>query len=310
MNLISITHTEPKFKSYQANLNYLALLGIYDYLFLNIDSCKVSIPLEKKYIGESVFFDLIAPINFQESVDDFFNNNMNIIIDLLKQTKAVCLYIQTKNHLIYNNFKTINTDRQRKNYYFDITLNEKTLLSNMKKDARQRLNKALRNTSFEVLATEVSLDFYQHYKKISISRGFSEKYNFSHKQFKGFSGVLGVEYLELRSDGLFVAGGFFGTNNNEVDYLYAANNDLFPDSVRLLIWSAILYFKKKEFKKIFLGGGISENDTLAVFKQRLGTFEQKCSVIMAVLNQDKAEYYAKKTFNNEWFLTFFPPYRM
>jgi len=309
MLMVTITQNNPKYNTYQANLEYLSLLNIKKYLFLNIDSIKTSIPLEKKKIQNSNDFDLITPINFQRTIGSDLKKIFNNIIKLLKETGAVCLYFQTKDNINFKGSDTINFEKYRTNYYINLKLSEDELMKIMKRDARQRLKKIKNNIKYEIVTPHVSEEFIRHYTRISEVNNFTQKYRFTSEQLIGFSKITNINYIELKSDEDFIAGGLFGVNDNEVDYLYGANNPKFNDSIRLLIWNSVKYFKGKGCEKLFLGGGINEGDSLSYFKSRIGTYEQKCQTIMAILNKEKAEHYAKKIINNEWFHSFFPSYQ-
>jgi hypothetical protein len=307
--MVTITHTSPKYNTYQANLDYLSLLNIEKYLFLNIDSIKISIPLEKKKIQNGNDFDLITPINFQRTIGSNLKNKFDSIIKLLKETGAVCLYIQTKDNINFEGSDLINFEKHRTNYYINLKLSEDELMKLMKRDARQRLKKINKNIKYEISTPHTSDEFIKHYTRISEVNNFTQKYRFTSEQLIGFSKITNINYIELKSEGDFIAGGLFGVNDDEVDYLYGANNPKFVDSIRLLIWNSVKYFKGKGCKKLFLGGGISEGDSLSYFKSRIGTYEQRCQTIMAILNKEKAEFYAKKIISNEWFHSFFPIYQ-
>jgi len=309
MSCISITHKEPLYSTYQANNQYLSLLNITDYLFVNFNAVQVSVALEKKHIPNSKYFDLVTPINFPQSLGILFPNLLPTLIKALQQSNTCCLYFQTKDDFNFDGDSDINIQRYRTNYYFDLALSERELLANMKKDARQRLRKAIKNISFNFFENEVSSEFITNYQRIGLTNNFSLMYQFTEDQLLGFADVVGIKYIEIRNEGKFVAGGFFGVNDTEVDYLYGANNEYITDSIRLLIWTAIQYFQKQKAHKLFLGGGVSEHDSLATFKARNGTYEQKCRTIRAVINKDKAQCYANASFSKAWFLAYFPPYR-
>ena len=307
--MVAITLTcNPKFNTYQANQDYLDLLRIKDSFFLNIENKGISIPLIKKQILNTDDFDLVTPINFQQTISGISEELLFSIYSILKNSGAVSCYLQTKDYITSSKLEYINIDRFRKNYYFDLRANEETIISNMKRDAKQRLKKTLKKYTTDIIENIVSEDFYNNYIQISDTNKFSKNYIFSYDQLKGFSKIKGIKYIEIRESGNFFSGGFFGYNNDEVDYLYGADSKDYPDGVRLLIFTAIQYFQKKNFKKLFLGGGISENDSLANFKLRQGTFEQKCSTIRAVLDIKKAEEYTNNKFSKKWFDGFFPPY--
>ena len=307
--MVTITHISPKYETYQANVNYLSLLGIKNYLFINIDGSETSIPLEKIYINKSDDFDLVTPINFQESIGEYLSFEIEDIYSKLKLEGAVCFYMQMKDERVCVLNEYINADRYRTNFYFNLTLNEADLLKNLKKDARQRLKKAIKNISIKLVEDCVSECFYRNYARISLKNLFSSDYKFTNDQLSGFSNIGNIKYIELQSGGQFVAGGFFGFNHAEVDYLYGANSECYPDSIRLLIWEAIKYFKILGFKELYIGGGISENDSLASFKSRLGCNARKCDTLRAVLNVTKAEKYMLSEYSDKWYSGYFPQYR-
>lgn len=306
--MVSITHAKPKYSSYQADPQHLKALGLKDWLYLNLDACDVSIPLEKKPIFDTKFFDLVTPINFQETLNLAESDAIDDIYQVLQNTGGVSFYIQTKNQLTTQH-PHISSQRFRTNFFFDLTLSTDALLKNMKRDARQRLKKAQHNFATVLSVSTPCESFMQAYQQIAHKNQFSDLYRFTPEQFRRFSETPNILYLELKSQSHFVAGGFFGVNQTEVDYLYGAQNPDFPDSIRLLIWNAVKYFKKLGKQQLFLGGGIAEQDSLAEFKKRQGCFEQPCHSIMGILDIQKAEYFAQQPFDVTWFSTFFPLYQ-
>ena len=308
--MISISKDRPIYNTYQANLGYIKHLKLNECLFLNIHHYKVSIPLEKKYIFRTKYFDLISPINFQASLSkNFWNKYLREIKSSLQKTNAISCYIQTKDDFIASNTTLCNSQRFITNFYFNLTLSDEQLLQAHKKSSRLKLKKILNDLSYKILTGKPSQEFSKFYNDIAMKKSFSKHYLFSHEQFIGFSIVPNITYIEIRSNNEFVSGGFFGFNNKEVDYLYGAANPKYNDAIRLLIWEAVKLFQKKKFQKLFLGGGITPNDSLSDFKRRMGTSEQKCVSLMMVLNKTKAEEFAQKEFSHKWFQAYFPPYR-
>ena len=307
--MICITHDKPLYSSYQSNVEYIKHLKIIDRIFLNINSHKITIPLEKRFIKSTKNFDLVTPINFQTSLSTkFWEEELKNIYEALKKEDAVSCYIQTKDNFDLENEELINSERSITNYFFNLQLSEEELLRNKSKSSRLRLKKVLKTLEYELVENHVSEEFFRAYTHISSNRMFSDKYLFSYEQFLNYTKVENIKYFELRSEGEFVSGGFFGVNGVEVDYLYGAGNSEHPDSIRLLIWEAVKYFKYAGKEKLFLGGGISQNDSLADFKKRLGTNEQECRTIMMVLDKNKAEVLAQEKVTKEWYKSFFPPY--
>lgn len=303
---------EPKFKNYHANREYLAgLTTMKNVIFLNIISEKISIPLFKRYLDNNQF-DLFSPIGFQPYIHQSLWPKL--LIDLKEHLEAIgviSIYILSKNDL--SNIVPpygFNLSYYRTNYYIELSLSLEEWLQKLKRDSRQRLKKALHNTQYKVINTVVSDEFVSNYCRIAKAKGFPRRYLFSMSNFIRFNNADNVVYLELRSHNNydFIAGGFFGCDREEVDYLFGADSPDYKDAIRLLIYEARNFFKKNKFKRLYLGGGIKEGDSLAMFKERMGTKKQICSSVRAVINIEQAEKIYGNKFSEEWFKGFFPPY--
>jgi len=306
--MVTITHTKPKYNNYQVNSCYLDVDNVYFYI--NIDEHEISIPLEKLFLKQNDKFDLITPINFQASLgSSFWIKNIIKIYELLKMIGCVCCFIQVKDDFQVLNNININTSRYITNYYFDLEVPYEKLLKNKSKSSRLKLKKILNNLKYRVVEDLMSDDFYTNYYRISRKKSFSEKYKISKENFLKYTNVNTIKYIEIQENNQFVAGGFFGFNNDEIDYLYGSSSEAYPDAIRLLIWEAVKYFKEKGQKRLFLGGGITPNDSLADFKRRLGTMNQKCRSIKMVVDTKTAEKIDGTILSESWYESFFPPYR-
>ncbi len=303
----------PVFNNYHADREYLAAIKAdnMDVVFLNIRDMEVSIPLFKRFL-ESDLFDLFSPLGFQPYIDRALWPDLLIIMkDGLKEMGTVSLYILSRNDL-----STISAphgfdlSHYRTNYYIDLQLSYDEWLDQLKRDSRQRLRKAIKTIRYKVELTTVSDEFVMNYHRIAKARIFPKRYLLSWSDFVRFSNVNNMVYLELRErrNNDFIAGGFFGCHGDDVDYLFGADNQQYRDAIRLLINEARGYFRMHNFKRLYLGGGVKEGDSLARFKQRMGTREQRCSAVRAVINIEQAERLYGNRFSNEWFKGFFPPY--
>ena len=280
-------------------------------IFINFIVEKKSFTLFCKDFSDNSF-DCFAPIHFQARLKK--SNLENSFLDMkskLKKLGCVFIYIQTKNEELQIIDYKCNTSHFRSNYYINLELSKKDLISNQKKDARYRLNKILKkNFNFDLYSKKID-NFFYFYKKNQIQKKFKKNYCYEDKDFSELSNIKNINYLEIYNDeNKFLSGGFFAENYEDIDYLYGVDSGLEDDATRLLIFKASNYFKDKGFKRLYLGGGNVENDNLSKFKERLGGIQAKCCAIRAVVNLEKAEKRLMKKFNSNWFSSFFPPDRL
>jgi len=300
----------PVFGNYHADSDYLA--GICpgcEFLFLNIREEKVSIPLLKRCLRKD-HFDLLSPIGFQPHIQQAA---WPALLDALREELftlgAVSLYILCKNDLSgLAPPRGTDLTRSRQNYVIDLQLSYDQWLMQQKSDSRQRLRKALDTTRYELVETTLSNEYIVNYRRIAEEKNFPPRYVYAEADLKKIAAATNITYLELRDDREFIAGGLFGCDRADVDYLFGANSPRYTDAIRLLINEARQYFKIRAFDWLCLGGGIQENDSLAVFKQRMGTLRQSCSAIRVVVNIDQAEQLMGSTYSTDWFNGYFPPY--
>jgi hypothetical protein len=300
----------PTFSNYHANVDYLSgISSNKNFIFLNIPEDKVSIPLIKRYLCNNLF-DLFSPIGFQPYIQQtLWPNLLERMIGNLSELGVVSLYILCKNDLTsIIPPHGVDLNSYRKNYYIDLRLSYDQWLIQQKSDSRQRLRKAIYTTRYEIVETRISDKFIDNYCCIAKAKKFPAPYLFSGADFNRITNANNIVYLELQDNKDFRAGGFFGCDRGDVDYLFAANDPKYKDAIRLLINEARKYFKVQKFDRLYLGGGIREGDSLAIYKQRMGTISQACSAIRAVINIEQAEQIFGRKFSSDWFSGFFPPY--
>lgn len=301
----------PKHANYHADQNYLDGIGLLgsEVIYINIDTKSLSLPLIKKYAVDE-YYDLYCPIGFQASLGKiFWTNILDPLINELYEKKALSLYLLIKDN-IESQVPYINSAQYRTNYYFNLGETVEILLTNQKRDCRQRVKKVMKEIDYKLCLDSTLSEFENNYIRIANQNEFNSSYRFNINDFKKMFNANDTVYLELISDeGIFLSGGFFGTYGNEVDYLFGANSILYNDTIRLLIWEAVKYFKINNYKTLYLGGGIHENDSLSIFKKRFGTNEKKCSVVKSIINKKMAESLMNDRMHDSWFVGYFPPYR-
>ncbi len=303
---------DPKFTNYHADREYLAGIGgSKEPVFLNVHYEGVSIPLFKRPL-EADLFDLFSPIGFQPYIDtSLWPDLLEAIKEEFKGTGIVSIYILGRNDLSHITPPYgFDLSLYRTNYYIDLGLSDEEWLDRMKRDSRQRLIKALRVIRYRMERGVVSEGFIRNYSRIAEAKRFPPRYLLSESDFMRLGSANGMVYLELRDDRTddFIAGGFFGCHRDDVDYLFGADDQRYRDAIRLLIDGARRHFKKQGFKRLYLGGGVREGDSLAQFKQRMGTEGHRCTAVRGIIDIEEAERLYGGRFSKEWFSGFFPPY--
>lgn len=300
---------KPLFTSYQVDKEYLDFLDCSkSTIFLNIHNEKTSFAFFKRILKNG-FFDVYTPIHFQKKINiDFTENDLDEISQIWKKAGCISVYMQSKNKLPKINGETINIDHFRTNYYFD--LNQSEFISMMAKDARYRLRKIMKSEYNLVFDNSLLPEFSENYSRISCSRKFSKKYQYNIGQFAKLLNNNNIDFISIiDKSGKYMSGGLFAKSDDEIDYLYGSDSVDFNDSIRLLIYSAVLYYKQKNYTRLYLGGGVTENDSLATFKSRMGTISQKCSAIKLISDKELATNLMRlKKEDINWFRGFFPPY--
>ena len=303
---------KPLLKNFHSNKDFLNLLKLeeVDCQYLNIKEKNISIPLIKKVIKENIWHGF-TPIHFQRQLGtDFWKKNINQISEVLLSKGCVSFYIQTKDFiesLADSDDSLYSTKRLRTNYYFDLNRSEHESISSHKRDSRSRLRKALKSDyNLKIKGTNYEA-FSKNYSAIAEKLKFTEKYSLELDAIKKIN--QNINLIEINAkDGTFLASGIFTECEDEVDYLYGADSFVMKDAIRLLVHEAANYYRTKDYKKVFLGGGVTENDNLAEFKERMGTTPVKCSTIMGITSKNKIQQILNTSLDRSIFEGYFPKF--
>ncbi len=301
---------QPLFSCYQVSPAYLRAIptNSNSFVFLNIHSCNVSFALQKINISKNAF-NLISPISFQASIGSVgdMTGLLTEIRKVLAEIGCIFCYIQTRDNLTDKSKDFFSTESFRTNYYFDLSLDYEAMLRSMKADARQRLKKLAKLESAEFKPTPDLREFSEHYKSLAHSRNFNELYVMEGYRFGQLARCTDILYLQQYINGEFSAGGFFGVNEHDVDYLYGVHSPNYQDATRLLLANSFKYFKAAGKSRLFLGGGINENDSLANFKYRQTRNHVRCSSIKMIVNEAAAQKVMATKIDSDIFKGYFPP---
>ena len=166
----------------------------------------------------------------------------------------------------------------RSNYRLDLCLTDFEYIHTMKRDARQRIRKLLKqfhgelklnvgNTALEIEA------FSLLYDETANRINFSSSYRFGQKDWKHLLASSEWQLYELQFKSKIIAACIVSSIENKgYDFTFMAHDDSFKDAPRLLIYYLRSYLRSICAEGFLdLGGGISENDSLAKFKSRLGS---------------------------------------
>lgn len=301
----SISKNAPLFKSYNNSKYFIKFLGIKNYSFLNFIEKKKSFLI---YTTENKFgLDAFTPIHFQNYIDDnYLQKNLLCLKNFFLKKNYISFYIQSKNY-IESNFKNINTERFRTNYYINLNQSEKKYYFSMNKLSKRLLNK-INIKNFVLSKSKITLDFIKYYNLLAKNKNLSDNYIYKNSKWKLLDkcdDILFYKLLDLNNNYLF--GGLFGVDGREIDYLYGCNSFKNDSGSRIFFMKIFKELKKSGFKKLYLGGGVYEGDGLSRFKMSIGGVSQKCCTIRCITDEKKAiELNLKKS---NFFTNFFPPYK-
>lgn len=170
-------------------------------------------------------------------------------------------------------------------YELDTGLAQEQWFQLMKRDSKSRFKKVLKDLNdntlscdfhdFNTIVNDATItDIYQIYQTTANLKGFGSSYQFSGNDFANLLADNSWALLAIRQEGKMLGFAILGDTSKDIDYTFAATTKSAFDISRALILCAFNISKNLK-KNLCLGGGISENDELAIFKQRMGSSTTK-----------------------------------
>lgn len=258
----------------------------YLYCYENEDTriiCPVS---ERDFEG---YTDIVTPYGFSGFTGnkDFpdFPDHWN---EFVKERKYVCGYISL-NPLLRNEtyFRKKEEYSSTNLYFIDLNLSLTELFENLDSNRKKQLKNYKNVESGFIYDRNILTEFFLNNYDDFLKRINASKANYFSKET--------LEYL-CGLENVFMAGAgrkdkpeavyIFGYTDYSVDCLF---NVALPEGREYspyLLWCGVKYFKKKKIPVMNLGGGIREDDSVALSKERFGAYKLPFVNLKQVYNKN------------------------
>lgn len=177
-----------------------------------------------------------------------------------------------KNHELIQDFEEV--EEKNNTVYIDLTLPKEELLRNLNKKTRNLIKKAEKEgVTIEILDPEKYIgEFTELYLGTMRKNTANERYYLPKEFFENTVRLLkeNIILVGARYEGNIISASLFMHKYHFMHYHFSASDKSFlklsPNN--LLLWKTILWGKEKGYKKMHLGGGITNdaNDSLFHFK--------------------------------------------
>ena len=259
---------------YWHNIHYSQILSnsIVDFEEIYIDSNKYPLFVtthSRKFKHFSSPPGFLSPLTQSHFIDQ-----CNDLLSLPTSTKPLTAYLQFRDNKIEEiiSFLEENNICYNINERFLVILDlesETIMLAKTKRDTRSRLNKILRCN----YTTTINYDtiFSEFYSSIAERNNFSKIYKYNNSDLENISRLNNIIPISIYDEsGSYITdggGSILGkVNNNICDYILSAYNLNYKNSGRITLWNSVVKAKELGFKKINLGGGIKNKDSLESYK--------------------------------------------
>lgn len=249
--------------------------GYYTFLYCyENEDVKIICPLsERKFEG---YTDIVTPYGFSGFAGNKdcpgFADDWN---EFAKRAKYVCGYISlnplNRNSTFYNSedeFRSTNL------YFLDLKLSLTDLFENLDSNRKKQIKEFKSFESKFIYDRSVLTEFFINNYSDFLKRISASKANyFSKETLEYICGLENVFMVGAGSREKIKAVYIFGSTAHTADCLF---NVALPEGREYspyLLWCGVKYFKKKKIPVMNLGGGIREDDSVALSKERFGAFK-------------------------------------
>jgi hypothetical protein len=194
-------------------------------------------------------------------------------------------------------------------YVLDLTLSVSDLNAALSTNRRRQLR------TWDRAAHEHDRDrlvafFLAEYPRFMTRKGAGSQYQFSTGTLEAICALENVFLLGAEEDGALVSVSVFAHTPHAGDFLFNASLPGAAGHSTHLLWSAVHRMRDLGVPTLNLGGGVSEGDSLARFKERFGA--QRVPLLALKQVYDPATYARlcrRHGYDPDDTAGFFPPYR-
>ncbi len=302
----SFYHTRESCYAMHLTTGYRTYLYCFEHNGIRI-ICPVS---EREFGG---YTDIVTPYGFSGFAgNEDFPGFQNYWKEFVREKKYVCGYISL-NPALTNSTYYSGQDAYRSTnlFYIDLKLSLTELFENLDSN-RKKLIKNFRKYEAgfiydrNILTKFFTDNYYDFLKRINASRA-----NYFSKET--------LEYICSLENVYMVGAGTEG--KTEAVYLFAYTgaeglclfNVALPEGrqfASLLLWSGLKFFRSKKIPLMNLGGGIKEDDSVALSKERFGAFKLPFYNLKEIYDPELYEKLClQKGFKTDDKSGYFPAYR-
>lgn len=250
----------------------------------------VSVATFSTRLFNELTIDMYTPYGYGGVISDHLNPVLFEIefVQFLKAQRFTTFYLQQ--HPLHEGVKLFKKFRKSRNSVFiwDISLDTKTLWSNLSKGHKYEIKRSQKLEGFEITSdVDGTFDrFFELYIENLKRVEASEVYYFSREFLFELACHSETVYLASRIDGKVEAVTLFLNNQQSSEYFISATSNAGRNHTRILIWRTMELLKEKGIKSLNLGGGVIKGDSLAEFKSRFGANERDLEVLQIILDSE------------------------
>ncbi len=260
---------------------------------------KAFLPLLKRKINESNYYDLITPYGYggiafnKTATNDFKNNVLDEVLNYLSNNKCVSLFLRL--HPLLN--RSINSSHISKNGV-TLAVNLDNKYEDIKKSYasghRYDIKKALKTENISVI-DDIDFEYFREFIDIYIETmeklNASDFYHFNEDYFYYLKDSLGdsLKLIVVKLDDAVIGASLFMMHNNIIQYHLSGTTEegrSYQPS-KLIIDYMIKFGVSEDYKYLHLGGGVGgKKDNLYEFKKRFSATELDFSTVKMITNKE------------------------
>lgn len=300
------------------------------YFYYEESNSRAVIPLVKRRIGTSEYFDVVNPygyagilINkhfdyklFSDIITSFYKScyKDNIISAFFRLNPVL-------NNYLFFESENIKQEIHGRTVFIDLSENYETLLSSYSSNHKRNIKK-LKKEGFQVRINDWSQ--YEAWQELYINTmqrlAASKYYFFDKKYFNRLSELLKSNLLLVsvhNKEGRLAAGGLFTKFNGVIQYHLGGTNEEFLSlaPTKLMFDEIIRWGTENKFEMLHLGGGLGgDTDSLFNFKNGFSKKTMHFTTLRCITNKVVYDQMVKDKFSHRTDLDlkqvhYFPLYR-